>query len=43
MTTPRALCLAAVLPDNRLMVVGGYTGPLVTKSVIQLNSVEWFS
>ena len=24
-TTPRALCLAAVLPDNRLMVVGGYT------------------
>ena len=25
MTTPRYLCLAAVLPDNQLMVVGGYT------------------
>ena len=25
MTTPRADCLAAILPDNQLMVVGGYT------------------
>ena len=25
MTTPRVVCLAAVLPDNQLMVVGGYT------------------
>ena len=25
MTTPRAICLAAVLPDNQLMIVGGYT------------------
>ena len=25
MTTPRSLCLSAVLPDNQLMVVGGYT------------------
>ena len=25
MTTPRSLCLAAVLPDNQLMVVGGST------------------
>ena len=24
-TTPRSCCLAAVLPDNQLMVVGGYT------------------
>ena len=25
MTTPRAACLSAVLPDNQLMVVGRYT------------------
>ena len=26
MATPRQLCFAAVLPNNQLMVVGGYTG-----------------
>ena len=25
MTTPRADCLSAILPDNKLMVVGGFT------------------
>jgi hypothetical protein len=26
MGTPRYNCIAAVLPNNQLMVVGGYTG-----------------
>ena len=25
LTTPRNVCLAAILPDNQLMVIGGYT------------------
>ena len=28
MTTPRSACLSAVLPDNQLMVVGGWTNDL---------------
>ena len=33
MTTPRYLCLVAVLPHNQLMVVGGYTPGGMTDSV----------
>ena len=33
MGTPRRDCIAAVLPDNQLMVVGGYTGIVWTESV----------
>ena len=33
MTTPRTECYAAVLPDNQLIVVGGYTGSGCTDSV----------
>ena len=33
METPRRDCIAAVLPDNQLMVVGGLTGQGVTDSV----------
>ena len=33
MSTPRCQCFAAVLPDNQLMVVGGYTDSGETDSV----------
>jgi serine/threonine protein kinase len=33
MTTPRIKCYAAVLPDNQLIVVGGFTGSGYTDSV----------
>ena len=36
MTTPRHRCLAAVLPDNQLMVVGGFT-----TDGIECDSVEF--
>ena len=36
MTTPRRKCYAAVLPENQLIVVGGYTGSDSTKT----DSVE---
>ena len=37
MTTPRRECLAAVLPDNQLMVVGGGTSDKTKKC----DSVEF--
>ena len=32
MRTPRQQCIAGVLPDNQLMVVGGYTNTGETDS-----------
>ena len=42
MGTPRLDCIAAVLPNNQLMVVGGYTseGSTTTDSV-EFASVEY--
>ena len=42
MTTPRRQCFAAVLPNNQLMVVGGYTGvPLYSETdSVELATVE---
>ena len=36
MGTSRRSCIAAVLPNNQLMVVGGYTGEDVSGTIIQL-------
>ena len=36
MATPRSRCLAAVLPDNQLMIIGGFT-----RGNIRTNSVEF--
>ena len=33
MGTPRFACIAAIFPDNQLIVVGGYTGIVSTDSV----------
>ena len=42
MTTPRYTCFIAVLPDNQLMVVGGYiTGREITDT-IEFASVYWY-
>jgi hypothetical protein len=38
MGTPRYNCIAAVLPNNQLMVVGGYTG---TSLLADINSIEF--
>ena len=39
MGTPRYSCIAAVLPNNQLMVVGGYVGSVSTNSV-EFASIE---
>jgi N-acetylneuraminic acid mutarotase len=39
MGTPRYSCIAAVLPSNQLMVVGGYAGIVSTDSV-EFASIE---
>ena len=39
MGTPRWRCIAALLPNNQLMVVGGYTGINLTESV-ELSSIK---
>ena len=38
--TPRQLCFAVVLPNNRIMVVGGYTTELISSTT---NTVEFAS
>jgi hypothetical protein len=42
MGTPRTNCIAAVLPSNQLMVVGGFTirGIMMTIDTVELASVE---
>ena len=42
MATPRCRCVAAVLPNNQLMVVGGWTeGPFIAKTdSVELATVE---
>ncbi len=40
MGTPRRLCIAAVLPNNQLMVVGGYTSSLLETDSIEFASIE---
>ena len=39
MTTHRRLCFTAVLPDNRLMVVGGYNKQVSTTDSVELATV----
>ena len=38
MGTPRFWCIAAVLPNNQLMVLGGYTGQ---GGFVETDSVEF--
>ena len=40
MGTPRRDCIAAVLPNNQLMVVGGYTNGEIKIDSVELASVE---
>ena len=40
MGTPRYNCIAAVLPNNQLMVVGGYTNGEIKIDSVELASVE---
>ena len=40
MTTPRSVCLSAVLPDNQLMVVGGYISTYEKTDSVELASIE---
>ena len=39
MTTPRYDCLAAVLPDNQLMIVGGWTTGDMPSDSVEFGSV----
>ena len=40
MGTPRYNCIAAVLPSNQLMVVGGYTSSYVSTDSVEFANVE---
>ena len=40
MRTPRYSCIAAVLPNNQLMVVGGYTRGSIETDTVEFASVE---
>jgi hypothetical protein len=40
MGTPRYNCIAAVLPNNQLMVVGGFTGGILETDSVEFASVE---
>ena len=40
MGTPRSNCIATVLPDNQLMVVGGFTNDMTKIDLVELASIE---
>ena len=40
MGTPRYNCIAAVLPDDQLMVVGGYINETATTDSIEFATIE---
>ena len=40
MSTPRSECFAAVLPDNRLMIAGGYTAAGNIASTVEIATVS---
>ena len=40
MTTPRTKCLAAVLPDNQLMVVGGWTADNTKCNLVEFGTTQ---
>ena len=43
MATPRYNCIAAVLPDNQLMVVGGHTVGMDRTDSVELATVEYIN